>query len=96
MIHYDKIHKEYTSPNLLEKEQDCIDMLESYTDEEIRKQFPVTHRICLSWTKIRQLIAGVGMWREPIILKAWVELYAIGGWDLEQGEESYDYFLRKK
>ena len=96
MIRYEEIHKEHISPSLSEKEQDCVDMLEVYTDEEIRKQFSKSHVICLAWNKIKAFISDLGMWREPIVLKVWVELYSLGGWNLKQGEDSYDWFLTKK
>ena len=92
MIKYNEILDESRKPELSKDEIISLKKLEEITDEAIKNQFQMNYSIRLESNKVYSIINKFGIYRSPILIKNWTDLYKQNGWDIKHINDEIDYW----
>lgn len=90
--------EKHTTEVLSEKEMEALQMMESFTDEAINKQFGKSYSINVDANAIDKLASGFGIYRRSILIDKWKSMCENAGWEVKysSGQMSNDWILTGK
>lgn len=93
MIKYKDINAEVLNTELSEQEKTCLHNIQLHVDIEIKKQFPHSNCINLTYEDIHLKLVDIPAKRKDIVLEHLKNVASTAGWTLTyESDDRYSYY----